>query len=405
MILSLLCVPAVYAQETASVRDTASVRHHIAQARQFVKNQWYADAALEIEAALALPDGAGNFDVNWLGAQIYYELVRVDRALPLAERAAAVAVQPLAREQAEAFAELLRSTFGFLSVHGPYEGLTSRLQIERTSVLFDADLKQLINKLSLHLRERTPLPTRIALPDGEYLINGVAVTVTAGQDTVLPLDMGELGARGLAALQVTRLEISGGTSVLFGERVENLRPGGALDLSLTQPIGPLLIGVVGAYDIRDYTAGASRTASSPTAVSGGLRVGREFVLGGPLGVRPSIGVRYGLVPGIGFACHSADNSYTCVPIGEAPGEIEIYAVGRSFAPFAELSVEYREAGRTTALGMGVKAVVEQHIGSVASPGGAAIAAQPDADPLAYEAEASTWSATGIRLQANLSFAF
>jgi hypothetical protein len=389
-----------------SPADAAAVRHHVAQARQFVKNHWYADAALEIQAALELPDGRASFDVAWLGAQIYYELVDIDHAQPLATRAAELADTDPARDQATAFATFLHDTFGFVEVRGPYPGLVSRLQIECTSLVFDADLKRLINKVSLAARDRTDLPARLALPAGDYLVNGVAVTVPAGTTTPVLLDLPHLGDRGLAALQVTRLEVSAGTSVLFGDRVDNLRPGGAFELALTQPLGPVLLGVVGTYDLRTYGAGGSRNDLDPHSFGGGLRVGREIVVGGPLGVRPSVGVRYGLVPGIGLGCNADGDTFTCAPLGDTPTEVEIYAVGRAVIPYAELSVEYREAGRTTALGAGVKAAVEQYVGTVASPGDAVLFdASTDADLLPYRATPATWSATGIRLSATLSFAF
>ena len=89
----------------AAAEDGATVRHHVAQARQFVKNHWYEDAALEIQAGLALPDGPENFELQWLGAQVYYELVDIDRALPLAHRAAILAP---GNEQVAAYESFLR---------------------------------------------------------------------------------------------------------------------------------------------------------------------------------------------------------------------------------------------------------------------------------------------------------
>lgn len=397
--IPLLFVAAVYAQEGGTVR------HHLAQARAFVKNKWYADAALEVEAALALPEGRDSFDAHWLGAQVYYELVDIDRALPLAERAVALAPGDDARAQAEGFHTFLRDTFGWVEIDAPYPGVVSRLQVESTSVIFDADLKRLVNKVSLDLRERTPLPARVALPGGDYLVNGQVVTVVPGGTTDLRLAMDQLGARGIAALQVTRLEVAAGMSVLFGERVANLHPGGVGELALTQPVGPLLIGVLGQYDLRGYTAAQGQDASSPYAWSAGARVGTELILGGPLAVRPSMGVRYGMVPGIAFACTGDVGSLACVPPGDGEPDLSVYAVGRAVTPFVELSVEYREAGRTTALGTGVKAVVEQNLGTVDPSAGALVFDDPDGTPLQWDATPTTWSATGVRLLANLSIAF
>lgn len=399
-------LPVAVAQEPRPADDARSTRHHVAQARQFVRNKWYEDAVVEIEAALLAPGGTDDFDAHWLGAQVYYELVRADRALVLAERAALLAPNADAREQASSFATFLRASFGFVDIRGPREGMTSRLQLECTSVIFDADLKRLINKLAIELREPTPLPMRISLPEGEYLLNGVALVVRPDTTGTLELALKELGARGLAALQVTRLEVAAGTTVLFGDRVQNVRTGAAFEVSLTQPVGPLLIGAVGTFDVRSYAGGGNTSTTDPHAWSGGLRIGREFVLGGPLAFRPSLGVRYGVVPGIGFACEDADAALACVPLDAASAaEVEIYALGRAITPFVELSLDYREAGRTTALGVGVKAVVEHYVGTVASPGEAVLPHEPDSPPLPYVAAPNTWTATGIRLLANVSFAF
>lgn len=411
MMLPLLVVTAAMAASpaAASPAEGNTVRFHVAQARQFMKNQWVKDAAREIEAALALPDGPGSFDVNWLGAQIYYELVDIDRALPLARRAAALAPGDGARADAENFSTFLRDTFGWVRVSAPHDDLVSRLQIECTSMVLDPDLKRLINKVSLQVRERTVLPTRIALPAGEYLVNGESVTVTPGQTGEVRLGLDQIGSRGLAALQVTRLEISSGLGVLFGDRVANLHPAAVFELSLTQPVGPLLVGVVGDYDLRGYSAGNGRDGENPLAWSAGVRVGHELVLGGPLGLRPSAGLRYGMVPGIGFGCADGgggdSGDIACVPLSDEVAELEIYAVGRAWTPFAELSLEYREAGRTTALGAGVKAVIDHSFGSVASPGEAALFDDSDGATQTFTAEPAVWSATGIRLLANLSIAF
>ena len=195
----ILVVAAAFAE------DGGTVRHHVAQAKQFVKNKWYDDAAIEIEAALAAPGGSESFDAHWLGAQVYLELVDVARATELAERAAILAPNADAREQAANFSTWLHDNFGIVEVRGPDAGMSSRLQIERTSVVFDADQKRLINKVALKAHEVTRLPTKIGLPAGDYLINGVAVTIPPGGTIPLALDRRHVGAAGLAALQVTRV--------------------------------------------------------------------------------------------------------------------------------------------------------------------------------------------------------
>lgn len=376
------------------------VDHHTAQARQFVKRGWYDDAAAEVEAGLQLAGGTTDFDLNWLGAQIHYQRVDIDRALPFADRAVENAPEENARERATAFRDYLKNTFGWVQIRGPREGLTSRLQLESSSIVFDTDLKRLINQKSLELREPTRLPVRVALPAGEYLVNGAAVRVEAGSSSIVALQLNQLGEKGLAALQVTRFDVAAGMSVVLGDRVSNLHPGGAFELSLTQPVGPILIAGLASYDVRTYATVGGGEVFDPWSFGGGLRVSRELVVGGPLAIRPGIGARYALLPGIQLDC--PDASLQCGEPGSVEPLMRVYAVGHAVVPFAELDVQFREAGRTTAFGIGVRAVGEYWAGRIPAgeatlPGGT--------ESFGYTSSPSAFSAGGIRLLANVSIAF
>lgn len=393
MILLPLLVPFVRAADDAGF--------HLAQARQFAKNKWYADAAEEIEAGLAA-DGAQNFELHWLGAQVYYELGRMDRAAALATRAVDLAPSDAARDQATGLRDFLVTTFGSLTIQAPYPGIRSRLQLEVTSLVLDPELKRLINKTALELREPVDLPVTVWLPEGDYLVNGRTIHVNVGSVSQLSMEMKELGSRGLAALQVSRLEISLGIAVPFGPDVANLRAGGAAELAFTQPLGPILVGVLGAWDARTYAGGREETVFDPLAGDLGLRVGRELVLGGPLAVRPSLGVRYGTTPGIALSCaEDGDGAARCAADTEAP-TYAVYAPGAAVSPFGELVVEYREAGRSTALGIGVKAAVAQSFGTTPRAGTATL---DDGSTLSYTGDGAPWSATVIRLYTNIDLAF
>jgi hypothetical protein len=385
----------------AHAEDTAA--WHLAQARQFVKRGWYVDARAQIEAALLLPSGLLSHEAHRLGAQVCYELLDIDRAVQLADVAVQLAVEDAERDQDRAFAAFLRQNFGFVELSPPREGMTSRLQVELTSVLFDADLKRLFHDQAARLHEPTRLPARIALPAGDYLVNGLEVRIEAQKATSLALDMKHLGTAGLARLQVMRAELSGGLDLLTGDRVANLHPGATVELSITQPVGAWLAGVVGAWDARSYTAGDTRMVEDPRAFSVGGRFGRELVLGGPLVVRPSLGVRWRRVPGVGLRCDVAAALECTASSKEA--DVEVFVVGDAVAPWAELAVQYREAGRTTALGAGVKLQVEEDFGVVDSPGRAVLYDDPDAAQYEYTAEPAGWTATGFRLLADLSLAF
>lgn len=383
-----------------------SVTYHLEQARQFVKNKWYADAAAEVEKGLVLPEGDSSFDLYWLGSQVYYELNDVERALVLARGALDLAPDGAAKDQAQAWMEFL-ATFGHVTLAAPRPGQASRLQLESTSVLFDPELKRLVNRLALELRETQRLPVTVSLPEGDYLVNGAPLHVAPGEKTRLELGLDQLGARGLAALQVPRLEVSLGTQVLIGDRVGNLLPGGSVEVAYTQPVGALLVGALVDWDLRTWNGGYDQALGprvvDPVSGAVGLRVGRELTVGGPVAVRPSVGARHAWVPGIALHCVGDAGALTCSAPGETPPDALAYVTSPAIAPFLELGAEFRRAGRSTALGLGVKATVEELIGAVPAQG--EVVAVESATRIPWTAEGGGWTATGIRLHATVDLAF
>ncbi len=255
-------------------------------------------------------------------------------------------------------------------------------------------------------RKRNPLPVRIALPTGDYLVNGHPAAVHAGRETRVVLPMGALGSRGFAALQVSRLEVSTGTGLCLSDRVDNLRPGLDLQLAVTQPFKGWLAGVMIDYSVRSYVIEGLGPQVNPAAFTVGVRLGRELMIGGPLAFRPSLGYRFGYVPGIAFDCFEGGATYSCGDPAETGGsevDARIYAVGRAHIPFLELAIDWRRAGRTTAAGLGVKVAVEEAIGTVPTPATATVLG--DEINIRYETSDPRWTATGFRMLANFSFAF
>ncbi len=390
----------------AAGEDEAAVDHHISQAELFLKKDWYTDARRELEAAIALEEGRSSFTAYWLLAQVCYELLDAEAAGRYARTAAGLATDPAQGAAATELSEALDRAFGILVVDGPYAGMASLLQLERTSTLLDPELKKFVDRVALAWRKRNALPVRIALPAGDYLVNGHPISVHAGRDARLVLPMNALGSRGFAALQVSRLEVSTGTGLFLSNRVENLRPGLDLQLAVTQPIKGWLVGAIVDYSVRSYVVEGIGPRVNPSAFTVGARVGRELMIGGPLAFRPSIGYRYGYVPGIAFDCFEAGGTYTCADpreTGRQEVDAQVYAVGRAHIPFVELAVDWRRAGRTTATGLGVKVAVEEALGTVPTPATATVLS--DGAEIRYETADPRWSATGFRMLANFSFAF
>lgn len=400
LLLLTLAAPDATAQDTpAPPADTAAYDYHLNQARLFIKKGWLSDALGELEAA-AEADPAG-FEARWLIAQVRFEQLDARGAWEAADEAAPLARTDDERMLAEQLRDYLQSTYGVLVIEGPYEDAASLLQLEPTSPVLDPDLKRWIDKVALGLRSRTLLPASVAVPAGVYAVNGQEVEVVAGEERSVALSRDDLGAKGFAKLLVPRVEIGAGVGVLFSERVANLQPSLEGELGFSQPFGRAVFGAVLDYSLRSFQVDDG-TAFNPRAVGGGLRVGTELMVGGPLAFRPSVGYRYVLVPGVPLSCAGPrpDGDYTCsIPDGGG-ADATVYAVGRAHAPFGEIAVDWRRAGRTTSNGFGVRAAVEQAFGTIPEDAEAVIL--DSQDTIGFQVTDRTWTATGVRLLAELS---
>ncbi len=375
---------------------------HLAQARLYLRKQWFDEAAEELELATQTPSGATDAEVWWLLAQVRYELLDAKGAMEAAQTAAGVASDPAEAAQARAYAEWIAASFGMVEISAPQPGVQSRLQLERESLLLDPELKRFVDRVALEWTHPQPLPLQIMLPSGDYKVQGASLRATPGQTTALVLPMGSLGQAGFAALQVTRLEVSSGVGVLVGEGVEHMRPSWELQLGVTQPVGSWLAGILVDYSVRSYQVQDRGTERQPQALTLGVRVGRELMLGGPLAFRPALGYRWGLVPGIPLACSGEDLICTAPDLTPDP-EILVYAIGTAHFVSAELNIDWRRAGRTNASGVGVRIAVDQLFGQVPQQGQALVV---DADrSLDYSSESAAWRATSLRMMANFSHAF
>ena len=405
LLLVLLFSPSLLAAEATNVS------HSVSQARFFIRKGWYEDARMELETAAATSEGQHDQQVFWLLAQVCYELLDVEAALDNARRSAAlvgISGDPDIARQARDLVAFLSSGFGYIDVNAPQTGMESRLQLELTSPLFDPDLKKFSNQQALRLREKTPLPVRIAVPVGEYRVNGHPVTVAAGEISELALPMAALGARGLAALQVTRLEICTGFDVFLGQRVDNLYPGLVVQIALTQPIARALLGVTAEHTFRNYSVDSYGSRSDPAGGSVGVRLAMEIFLSGPFVLRPGIGYRYGLLPGVRYDCLTDGSQLSCSSPDLNDSDTQLYGVARVHIPYAELAIDYREGGRTNALGMGLRFAIDQNFGSLPDGSDAHYAEGSTTDEqgtLTVDAADTSFSVTGIRLMSNLSIAF
>ncbi len=377
--------------------------HAVDQARLFVKKGWLRDARAELERAAATPEGYRSFAVHWTLSQVAWELDDPEAALEHARLALERAETEEEAEPARAFVEWCTSTFGVLEIAGPHPGLSSRLAMEPSRLIMDPDLKRYVNRMELRLKAGATLPLTLWMPAGNWRVNGREVEVTPGGAHRVELPLSALGTRGLAALQVVRIELSSGFGVWFGDRIDNLHPGIETQAALTVPVRRALVGLTVDHAFRSYDVASWGTASSHDAWAVGGRLGFEWFGGGALAVRPSVGYRYGWLPGVPFDCREDGRSLECAAPGDHPSDATLYAVAPIHVPTLEVAADWREGGRITALGIGVRLAVDQAFGRVP----AEIAGEWSDGTLPggpIRIDGGTFTATGVRVLANLSFA-
>ncbi len=386
------------------------VEKHVGQASLYAKKGWHEEAMEELEEALHTDAGRASYELHALAARVSYALWDAESAIRYADHAANLTPDAAQAASMRQFHAYLDRTFGILLVLGPYDAMTTGLEVERASPLLDPKLKEWNASLADHLRKRQVLPMRISLPGGVYRVNGLEVAVEAGEVAQLQLPMGALNARGLAALQVSRMEVATGVGVIFSERLTNLRPSLDTQVGVLQPVGKFLLGAQTTWSARSFTVLGDRPVRNPYAYTLGVSLGRELLLGGPLVIRPALGFRYGFLPGVALACSQIlgvePESYSCEDPNQEKDwepELYVYAISRVQLPFAELSLETRRARATSAVGLGMKVVVEPLWGRLPSPAQANVGV--DKSPVDYVTLEEPFRGTSIRILAHTAIAF
>jgi len=389
---------------------SVDVNQAVNQAKLFSKKGWHDEALQELQEIVETEAGRSSFDVHALMAQVYFELQQADKAKQMAHLAADLALTPGESNAMQQLRTYIDRTFGQVIVEGPYGGMSAPLEIVRVSALLDPALKTWLDHLQDRVSKRAVLPNSLSLPAGEYRINGIPVEVISSQAQTLKLPMSAMSEYGLAALQVSRLEFAMGPAMIFSSRLENLKPSVDFQLGVLQPAGNWIVGVQASWSLRSYSMVGARTFRNPSTFMMGATLGREWILG-PLTVRPALGYRLGLLPGVALACNQiigkSPTQYYCIDPDEKaePTEVEayIYAVGRAHLPLVEIAVETQHAGETKAIGLGLKISLEPVVGSIPSPGIANLGDQQPA--LEYVTDQSGFLGFNSRVLAQTVFAF
>ncbi len=310
---------------------------HEDQAKIFLRRRYFDEALVEVQAGLADPT-ADAFGLYTVGTDAAWELGNIDLVLLWSQQAADLTMNPDLHDAWQARHDVVAATWGWVQVVGPRPDGVSPLQIEAAGAVLDPDQKRISNAVALALRDRTPLPARVSLPIGAWKVNGVPVTVRAGEVSEVSLSAEQLGLAGLATLQTVRVEVALGAQLWTGaEQVERLPPTGTIQVTVSGPLGPLLLGGTARWAPQSYVSDRGQAFERPFAGGIGLVIGGDLPLAGAIAIRPGLGVEGALLQGL--------------RIGEE--STTLYVPGVGVGPSASVGVEWRRAGRSTATAFGV----------------------------------------------------
>ncbi len=318
---------------------------HVEQARIFLRQRYYAEAMVEVEAGLADPATPDALDLYTLGVDAAWELGEIDRVLTWSQQAADLALGGDTHDAWQGRHDMVAATWGWVLVRGPRSTPAAPLRLEPTAPLLDPEQKRIARVIAGRTHDPVLLPARIPLPAGSWLVNGEVVSVEPGQAASLTLSPDEVGLVGLGALQALRFDLSFGVQLLEGARVSHLVPTGVLALDVTGSIGPLLAGAGATWAPQPYVSDQGHRYFSPYAGSVNLHFGGELPVGGALAIRPAVGVEGAMLEGLELACG-------CGP--GVTGRTTLYVPGWAVGPMLELGVEWRKAGRPAAPAIGVR---------------------------------------------------
>lgn len=365
----------------------------VEQARFFVKKGWWDDADGALEAAVATDDGALDPEAWMLLATVRFQLCDVPGARYAADRAHSNSRDLDQAGQAAGLRDWLDAHFGTLTVSAPYRGVSTRLEIELVTPLFDPDLKLYLSRLKSRTDRAVALPHTLALPAGRYRINGVEVEVPAGGSaTVLPRVRA-------SALQASSVEIGFGPTFWVGRDLAALLPVPTTQLAWSVPAGRLVLGLEGAWTPQPWRTATDDLGFSAVSWRAGARVGAELGHLEPMVLRVSLGYGIGRIPGIALACRAQGDAYAC---GDAGDDADLYVHAPILAqmPKAEIAAIYLNRARSANLGAGFVASVEGAFGTPRS--GEATASDAT---FRWTNESGGVAGLGIRGLATLTLAF
>lgn len=308
---------------------------HAAQARQFLKRGWTADADAEVIAGLAL--APEDVELNSLCVDLALRQGDIERALACAATGAAAPDGDLdARAALSQMEGWLRANFGFVDVRGPEGILQVKATLASTSLLLERELREAVATVEARARSGLPLPSRIALPAGDYTLHGEPFHVQAGGTSQLTLPAARFGA---AAARGKRLDLGLGVAAFSGVDLGNQLPGFETELGFSAPLGVTRLGGAATWALRGYSGVGLVDEVSPYTFGAVLRAGLPLDLGAAMVFVPGLSLAGSLLPGLELHCADGEPPLACAP-GRATGpELPVYATGLMVTPGGSVAIE------------------------------------------------------------------
>lgn len=151
---------------------------HVAQARQFIKRGWTLDADAEVRAGLAA--FPGHLALNALCVELARARMDIARALDCAAAGVASRDGDLElRAELSRIEGWMQENFGFVALQGPDGTPRGRVAIRPVGLMLDPELKAAAAQVAQAAAAGTALPISVALPAGEYDIEGTTSCFTS----------------------------------------------------------------------------------------------------------------------------------------------------------------------------------------------------------------------------------
>jgi hypothetical protein len=372
-----------------AVRDYET---HLRQARHFERKGWLSDAAHEASMARSSRDGHTDPAAWALSARLARMQGDIVGARCLAAATLDLKRSGAATEEARALLRELDRAFGYLTVFTEGDAATTTLRIAPPRLFASAELKEFAEAQVAKYRERFPLPVRLALPAGAYVINGQSITIVPGESQEMVLSANR--TRPAWASPVARATV--GASLRGGE-VGSPPPVAALvrtDLTLPivrKPAWSLRGGLVGGVELPAVREDGS---SVPAGGEVGGLVSGVWSTGLGLELRADLSMARGSTSGLAVSC-PLDGS-ACLPDNGSepvvPADL-VMVRAASWRSTALLGIEQRRFGQLQLLGIGAVGGITRSMGELSADIPSQLSGSPPLSETAFVVDGITCGVT------------